>query len=46
MITAAREDLELPLLASGADMFCLKKDAHKELVKQIQMLLEEESLFD
>ena len=39
MLTAGSKDLEMALLASGADLFCLKREAPTRLVSQIQLLV-------
>ena len=39
MITATEDDLEIELMKSGADLFCVKRQAPKMLVEQIRLLL-------
>lgn len=39
MITAGGQEGEMTFLASGADMFCNKLEAHKNLLSQVRMLL-------
>jgi len=41
MLTASRGDLGTELLSGGADAFCFKKDAPRELLEHLRVILEE-----